>query len=182
MTTFLHPCLYAFTGMHFNWFPVPLGRPLSCWKQCRKPVIWWSISVLLGIYCTSYLHISFFFIVKVILKLSLNFIFFQSREDEIAESLSLLISGDWIISSCENLVRLTLLSPYENVSVERAITWNGKEVKIFIHNKELPRDNYVWDAASGMDPENVEEVSNCLARLAYLLQNSTICTGLETVC
>ena len=112
----------------------------------------------------------------------MNFIFFQSREDEIAESLSLLISGDWIISSCENLVRLTLLSPYENVSVERAITWNGKEVKTFIHNKELPRDNYVWDAASGMDPENVEEVSNCLARLAYLLQNSTICTGLETVC
>ena len=95
------------------------------------------------------------------------------------ENLALSLSDDWVISSVRKIIRISFLSPFENVCVQKSIVWNGEAetVKLFIHNKEVPGSSFLWYSIRDMHPWDIDSVSDHLSKLAYLLKNSNICQG-----
>ncbi|KAK3920014.1 Transposable element P transposase [Frankliniella fusca] len=91
------------------------------------------------------------------------------------------LSEDWKIDLLRNnCLRIIHVSPYDNASVTRAITWKNGEINIFIHNKPLPRTSYLWDAVKMIDSiDNIGAVADHLFRVAKLVQHSTLCQGIR---
>ncbi|KAK3908837.1 Transposable element P transposase [Frankliniella fusca] len=99
--------------------------------------------------------------------------------EELLLNIQSAIPDGWIVDSSRKSIRLSLLSPFENVSVQRSIIWTGKKIKIFINNKLLPEDNFVWHSVAGIDSEDFSSVSDYLPKLCCLVQSSLICKGVR---
>ncbi|KAK3928220.1 hypothetical protein KUF71_000490 [Frankliniella fusca] len=95
--------------------------------------------------------------------------------DALISNLQNAIPGEWIISPTRKNIRLTLLSHFENVSVQRSIVWNGEIIKMFVHNREVPRDNFVWNSVAKISENNLQEnsvISEYLPKLCCVVQSS----------
>ncbi|KAK3908148.1 Transposable element P transposase, partial [Frankliniella fusca] len=98
----------------------------------------------------------------------------------IAFSLQALLPSLWVTDcSSDHTVRLSYLTPYENVSVQKCIVWNGKDIKIYVHNRPLPSESFMWHSAKCEDTDNYGEVIDVLFRLANLLQCAKVCEGIK---
>ena len=76
-------------------------------------------------------------------------------------------------------LRIFLISDSSNVSVTKSILWKDGTVNIYVNNKKLPQDHFLWNVTHMQDRDNLGEVSDCLARLAHLLEHSHICAGVQ---
>ncbi|KAK3924128.1 DNA transposase [Frankliniella fusca] len=98
----------------------------------------------------------------------------------IAFTLNALLPCCWTVNTNNNCtVRIVYLSPFENVAVQRAVVWNGEDIKIFVHNRPLPSNNYIWPSAVVEDRENIGEICDVLLRVATLLQFQKSCSGIK---
>lgn len=97
-------------------------------------------------------------------------------EQELAQELAQLLDDEWLIQINEGFLNLALLSTFENICVSRSISWNGHEANVFIHNKKLSKDSFVFKIPA---PKVTEEVAGYLERLASLVSNCSICKGVQ---
>lgn len=111
--------------------------------------------------------------------LFLFFLLFQNPFEGLIANLLNTIPDGWTVDATRKNVRLTLLSPFENVSVSQSITWNGDKINIFVHNRELPKDNFVWNSINSIDYNDITDISEYVPKLCCLVQSSQICKGVR---
>lgn len=100
----------------------------------------------------------------------------------LASDLENSIPDGWIVEASSKYVRLVLLSRFENVSVQQSISWDGEDLKIFVHNRNLPKDNFVWNSianVSDIDFSETSVLSDHLVKLCCVVQSSQICQGVR---
>ncbi|KAK3933216.1 Transposable element P transposase [Frankliniella fusca] len=96
----------------------------------------------------------------------------------------LLERSAWIIDISHGLCRLALLTKAPNIAVEKALVWNSagkstERVEIFIHNKPLPKPNFLWNIAQP-DHDNLKLVAQYLSKLTTLLETVHVCEGVAS--
>ncbi|KAK3910767.1 Transposable element P transposase [Frankliniella fusca] len=92
------------------------------------------------------------------------------------------VPDGWIIDASKKCLRLTLLSPCENVSVQKCIIWTGETIKIFVHNRALPQDCFIWKSIEGLDCLDFTDISllsEHLLKLCYLVESCQVCKGVR---
>ncbi|KAK3931797.1 Transposable element P transposase [Frankliniella fusca] len=107
----------------------------------------------------------------------------MSLTDTLVANLQKTIPEQWIIVSCKNGVRLSLLSHFENVSVLQSVSWTrDTDFKIFVHNREVLKTNFVWNSVAEMSEivcEDIDVISEYLSKLCHVVQSSQICKGVR---
>ncbi|KAK3921575.1 Transposable element P transposase, partial [Frankliniella fusca] len=99
--------------------------------------------------------------------------------DLLSEILSNLLSdSSWIIDKNQERCRLSLLGPSANAVVERGICWCNGEAEVYIYNRPLPRNSFLW----GKEVKNANDetaVAFYMLGLATALSETNICCGIE---
>ncbi|KAK3910267.1 Transposable element P transposase [Frankliniella fusca] len=98
---------------------------------------------------------------------------------DIALELSILLSDSpWIMNTTADMCRLSLLSPFPNAVVERGICWSNSQAEVYIHNRPLPVNSFLWGKETPV-PSEAADVAKYLWRLSFVLNGTHICPGIE---